>query len=179
MINTNFKIALQGRLSSTNPGITTTPVVLLNGDSSLTKAIHFADNYIKIANTYLDGTGLQSYDKYGNCLILGNVSGDITVNTNTFDEYLTSSDVSDVVCQGVYDFQYPSTMFKIQLTFKYVGSVPKEYNSIGLVYCNNYINENRFQFLVDVAKIKGLNGEDTPVTLVPNTIYTFGYSVSL
>lgn len=179
MINTNFKIALQGRLSAASPTVSTAPVVLLNGDSSLTKGIYFADNYIKIANTYLDGTGLQSYAGTGNCLILGNVSGDITVNTNTFDEYLTSSDVSDVMCQGVYDFQYPSTMFKIQLTFKYVGSMPKEYNSIGLVYCNNQSVANRFQFLVDVAKIKGLNGKDTPVTLVPNTMYTFGYSVSL
>lgn len=179
MINTNFKIALQGRLSAPSSVISTTPVVLLNGDSSLTKNIFFAYNYNTIANTYLDGTGSQSYDRYGNCLILGNVSGDITVNTNTFDEYLTSSDVSEVICQGAYDFQYPSTMFKIQLTFKYVGSMPKEYNSIGLVYCNNYNITNRIQFLVDVAKIKGLNGEDTPVTLVPNTIYTFGYSVSL
>lgn len=179
MINTNFKIALQGRLLNLNPVVSEAPVVLLNGDSSLTKGIHFANNYNTIANTYLDGTGLQSYDGYGNCLILGNVSGDITVNTNTFDEYLTSSDVSEVICQGAYDFQYPSTMFKIQLTFKYVGSMPKEYNSIGLVYCSNYNTANRFQFLVDVAKIKGLNGEDTPVTLVPNTIYTFGYSVSL
>jgi hypothetical protein len=179
MINTNFKIALQGRLSAVAPNISTAPVVLLNGDSSLTKRIHFVHNYNTIANTYLDGTGLQSYDGAGNCLILGNVSEDITVNTNTFDEYLTSSDVSDVMCQGVYDFQYPSTMFKIQLTFKYVGSMSKEYNSIGLVYCNNLHVADRFQFLVDVAKIKGLNGKDTPVTLVPNTMYTFGYSVSL
>ena len=179
MINTNFKIALQVRLSDVSSVASKAPVVLLNGDSSLTKSINFVYNYNTIANTYLDGTGLQSYGGAGNCLILGNVSEDITVNTNTFDEYLTSSDVSDVMCQGAYNFQYPSTMFKIQLTFKYVGSMPKEYNSIGLVYCNNYNIANRFQFLVDVAKIKGLNGEDTPVTLVPNTIYTFGYSVSL
>lgn len=179
MINTNFKIALQGRLSNVNSVVSEAPVVLLNGDSSLTKSIHFVYNYNTIANTYLDGTGLQSYDGAGNCLILGNVSEDITVNTNTFDEYLTSSDVSDVMCQGAYNFQYPSTMFKIQLTFKYVGSMSKEYNSIGLVYCTNLNVANRFQFLVDVAKIKGWNGKDTPVTLVPNTMYTFGYSVSL
>lgn len=179
MINTNFKIALQGRLSEPSPYVSTAPVVLLNGDSSLTKNIHFAYNYNTIANTYLDGTGLQSYAGVGNCLILGNVSEDITVNTNTFDEYLTSSDVSDVVCRGVYNLQYPSTMFQIQLTFKYIGSMSKEYNSIGLVYCNDSFVADRLQFLVDVAKIKGLNGEYTPVTLVPNTMYTFGYTVSL
>lgn len=178
MINTNFKIALQGRLSAIAPNISTTPVVLLNGGSSLTRNIAFAKNYNTIVNTYLDGTGLQSYVGAGNCLILGNVSGDITVNTNTFDEYLTSSDVSEVVCQGIYNLQYPSTMFQIQLTFKYVGSMSKEYNSIGLVYCNDSVSD-RLQFLVDVAKIKGLNGKDTPVTLVPNTMYTFGYTVSL